>query len=260
MQTVLLHPGTTAEALEAPGAKWIAAAEDVVLPSRTLAPAERVSIYHGMVAARFVNALRARFPALLSALGDAAFARLADAYVAASPSRSFTLARLGDRLPLFLERWDGLPAKEREALSDLARYELALEAAFDLPLAPAIGAEQLGRVPGDLWDGARLLPLPSLRLLRLAHDAPAAHAELEAERRVPLPRRRVTLLAVWRDRTGVRTLALPRHGLRLLEMLVQGRTLGGALSASPTAGPRAVERWLREWVGAGLFAGVALRR
>lgn len=259
MQSVLLHPGTTEEALAAPGAAWIADAKDVVLPSGTLSPAEQVAIYHGMVRARLLNTLRAQFPALLSSLEGAAFARVAEAYVATTPSRSWTLARTGDRLPLFLERWNGLPMAEREALADLARYELALEEALDLPLAPAIGEEQIRRVPPDLWEGARLLPLPSLRILRLAHDAPAAHAELEAKRRVPVPRKRVTLLAVWRDRSGVRTLPLPRRGLALLERLLGGWTLGGALASVPVASPPAVERWLAEWFGEGIFRGVSLR-
>jgi hypothetical protein len=260
MQSVLLHTGTTAEALAAPGASWIASVGDVLLPSQALAPVQGLAIYRQTVAARFATVLRARFPALRSALGDERFALLAEAYVAAIPSRSFTLARLGDRLPLFLERWDGLPPAERAAFADLARYELALQAAVDLPLAPAIGTEQLGRVPQDLREEARLLPVPSLRLLRLAHDAPAAHAELEAKRRVPAPRKRATLLAICRDLSGVRTLALPRSGLRLLEMLVAGQRLGGALASLPAATPRTVERWLAEWVGNGLFAGVALRR
>lgn len=259
MQSVLLHPGTAAEALASPGAAWIADVRDVVLPSRTLAPEERVAIYHGMVAARLRNTLRARFPALLSALGDDTFARLAEAYVAATPSRSWTLARLGDRLPLFLDRWDGLPLAEREALADLARFELALDEALDLPLEAAIGEEQIGRVPAELWEEARLLPLPSLRILRLAHDAPAAHAELDAKRRVPLPRKRRTLLAVWRDRGGVRTLALPRRGLALLDRLAEGRTLSGAIASLPTASPKAVGRWLADWTGAGLFGGISLR-
>jgi hypothetical protein len=259
MQSVLLHPGTTAEALASPGAAWIADVRDVVLPSRTLAPEERVAIYHGMVAARLEGTLRTQFPAVLSAIGDDAFARLAGAYVAATPSRSWTLARLGDRLPLFLERWDGLSPPEREALADLARYELSLDEALDLPLEAAIGEEQIGRVPADLWEEARLLPLPSLRILRLAHDAPAAHAELEAKRRVPLPRKRLTLLAVWRDRAGVRSLALPRRGLALLERLTEGRTLSGAIASLPSASPRAIGRWLAEWTGEGLFAGISLR-
>lgn len=260
MQAVLLHPGTTAEALDAPGARWIASVDDVVLPSRTLAPVDRVAICRDLVAARFRGALRAQFPALLSALGDERFARLASAYVAAAPSRSYSLARLGDRVPLFLERWDGLPPAERMALADLARYELAIEAALDLPLVPAIGKEQLGRVPEDLRLESRLLPLPSLRFLRIAHDAPAAHAELAAKRRVPVPRKRATLLAVYRDRDSVQTLALPRRGLRLLELLAQGQRLGGALASLPATTPRAVERWLAEWTLAGLFAGVALGR
>ena len=53
MQAVLLHPGTTEEALAAPAASWIATPDEAVLPSRTLAPADRIGIYRGMVAARF---------------------------------------------------------------------------------------------------------------------------------------------------------------------------------------------------------------
>jgi len=259
MQAVLLHPGTTSEALAAPAAAWIASADDVVLPSRTLRPSERVAIYHDMVAARFHNTLHHQFPALRSALGDDRFATLVSAYTTASPSHSYTLARLGDRLPLFLGRWDALPPREREALAELARFELAIDAVMDLPTVPAIGTEQLGRIPADLWAEAQLLLQPSLRLLRVSHGAADAHAELEAGRRVPAPRRRATHLAVFRLGQRVHTLVLSRHALRFLEALAAGRRLGEALATLPQATPRALERWLAEWVGEGLLAGVTLR-
>jgi hypothetical protein len=51
MQEVIVHPGTIAQAIASPGAEREIPSEklaEVVLPSHSLSPAERVGVYHGM--------------------------------------------------------------------------------------------------------------------------------------------------------------------------------------------------------------------
>ena len=52
MQEVVVHPGDIAEAVASPSAKKAlgrAAIEDVILPSRSLEPADRVGIYLSLI-------------------------------------------------------------------------------------------------------------------------------------------------------------------------------------------------------------------
>ena len=100
MHAVVVHPGATLEAVASANARAEAAsAADVILPSRTLAPVERVAIYQRMYPLRMLDALSTDYPTLKQFLGDSRFARLVAAYVEAYPSRSYTLNRLSDHVP-----------------------------------------------------------------------------------------------------------------------------------------------------------------
>ena len=91
MQAVVVHPGSVQEAVAAPAA----AAElepqalgDLLLPSRSLEPIERVAIYHDMYLLRMEEALATDYPALKHFLGDDDFLGLVRGYVQVHPSRS----------------------------------------------------------------------------------------------------------------------------------------------------------------------------
>src|SRR5204862_520300 len=84
---------------------------------------------------------------LLALLGEERFTELVRAYVEAFASRSYTLNRLGDRLPGFLASWG--PRRGRALRADLARLELAMMEVFDEVETPPLVAEALARVaPG----------------------------------------------------------------------------------------------------------------
>lgn len=98
-----------------------------IRPSATLTPVERLGIYRGMYEARLIDALKVDDPGLLHYLGEAMFDELASLYVGANPSRSYSLNRLGDRLPGFLAEVDGL--RRPAFVADLARLELGVRRA-----------------------------------------------------------------------------------------------------------------------------------
>src|SRR5262245_32289965 len=91
MQAVVAHPGRVEEAVADPAAAAElapAGIEELILPSRSLTPVERVGIYHGMYLLRMEEALATDYPALKHFLGDEAFRALVRGYVQAHPSRS----------------------------------------------------------------------------------------------------------------------------------------------------------------------------
>ncbi|NOZ93337.1 MAG: hypothetical protein GXP47_01185 [Acidobacteria bacterium] len=263
LQAVISSPGTTLEAIEDPGAATLLPPErlgELIRPSWSLEPAERVGIYHGMYLLRMEEALETDYPALRYYLGEEAFSGLVAAYVAQYPSRSYTLNRLGDHLPDFLEASDWADAG---FLADLARLELAITGAFDAEQSETLTAEALQAVPPESWESARLVPVPSLRLLALRHDVLPHLKAFHQERPNPRPRRRATWIAVHRSQLAVYHLELRRPAHALLKNLVDGVSLGDALALAVTrvkASKRQeqVFTWFRQWIADGFFASVEL--
>ena len=91
MQEVVVHPGSVEEAIASPSAELEIPANrltEVVLPSETMTPSERVGVYHGMYLMRMEEALETDYPVIRYHLGDVAFSHLVEAYVGRYPSRS----------------------------------------------------------------------------------------------------------------------------------------------------------------------------
>ena len=264
MQEVVVHPGRVGAAVGAPGAAEIVPADaiaDVILPSATLDPVERVGIYHGMYLLRMQDALGADYPALQHYLGDR-FPAFVAAYVQSHPSRSYTLNRLGDHVPAFVA---GSPLVPRRAFAaELARVELAMTEAFDAAETPALSAEQIGAVPEDAWEHAVLRPVASLRLLALRYPvSPWLDATHDEDHHHPAIRRQDAWMVVHRRDYQVYRQDVTRDAHDLLASLVAGTPLGEAIAARLQSrrrvDPDQLFRWFRQWVSSGVFAAVETR-
>lgn len=266
MQSVVVHPGAVTEAVESPEAQAeVARARigDVILPSRSLTPVERVGIYHGMYLLRMLEALESDYPALKHFLGDHAFRELVRDYVQAHPSRSFSLNRLGDHLPEYIRTLRGL--RRRDFCYDLARLELGISQVFDAPETPALTADQIAAVRPDAWERARLTPVAAFRLLGFRYPVNAYLQTVRDENHDhPKIRLKDSQIALYRREYTVYRHELSRPAHDLLSDLVHGMPLGGAVgSALKREGRRAPReeelfRWFREWVSGGVFQAVTI--
>lgn len=267
MQEVVVHPGDIAEAVASPSARKAlgrAAIEDVILPSRTLEPADRVGIYQGMYLMRMEEALESDYAGLKHLLGGRAFSALVRDYVAAHPSVTYTLNRLGDRFPDFVAEWPG--AKRPELCHDLARLEFAIAEVFDAPeVAPLTDAE-VAAVPPEAWEKARLAPIEAFRLLSFRYPVNAyLQTVRDEDHDHPALKRKDTYIAIYRRDYSVwrHDLSQPAHDL--LTDLVAGKPLGKAVAAALARGGRRAPttdqlfRWFREWTAGGVFKSVRLR-
>jgi putative DNA-binding protein len=268
MQAVVVHPGTVAEALADPQASQVlppAALSEVILPSRTLDPAERLAIYQGMYPLRMEEALATDYSGLKHFLGADEFFALVQGYVQVHPSRSFTLNPLGRELPEYLLAVAGL--KRRAFAHDLSRLERAMTDAFDAPHGLPLSEGEIAAVAPEAWEGARLEPVAAFQLLAFRYpvgawlDSRRDQDEAEHGHRHPSTRRRDTYAAVYRRDYAVYRHDLSRAAHDLLGDLVAGRTLGEAVAAALRRGrPRPDQdqlfRWFRQWVAAGVFAKV----
>jgi len=263
MQGVVVHPSSVDEAVAEAEQGGGPGVEQVILPSRTLLPVERVGIYHGMYLLRMLEALEADYPALAHFLGHERFRDLVHGYVQAFPSRCYTLNRLGDHLPEYLGDAPDVP--RRAFCQDLARLELAVTEAFDAPETPPLDEAAIAQVAPDAWDRARLVPVASLRLLALRYPASEYLETVRSDDHDhPKARLKNNWVAVYRRDYAVRRLLLERGAFHLLGDLAAGQPLGAALAAAVARGGRrgpGEERlfaWFRQWMTAGIFQKVEL--
>jgi hypothetical protein len=267
MQAVVVHPGSEEQAVLAPEAQREVPAErigDVILPSATLTPTQRVGIYHGMYLLRMRDALAGDYPALEHFLGEDGFLGFVRDYVQAHPSRSHTLNRLGDHVPEFIARTSGFP--RREFCTELARLELAVTEVFDSPEQAPLGEAEIAAVPSEAWEGARFTPITAFRLLALRYPVNAYLQSVRDEDHDhhPKPRLRSEWVAVHRRDYAVYRLDLTQAAYDLLADLARGERLGDAISAALRRPGRKrpseddLFRWFREWIAGGMFAEIQL--
>ncbi|MGE5346529.1 MAG: putative DNA-binding domain-containing protein [Acidithiobacillales bacterium] len=266
MQAVLVHPEGAGKGLSAPGARRHLAPENVsrIVKGRgTLDAAERLEIYAGMYPLRMVEALRSDYPALAGLLGAKGFERLVTDYVAAHPSESFTLARLGDRLPEFMAGW-GTPHR-RGLLADVARLELAATQVFDAETTALIDLSAMETVSALEWRRMKVVPAAAFRLVSVRPGAvDVLDAFLDGRRRPSSSGRgRVQVAYYRRDFVVLRRTLGPFDG-SLLASICTGQTLGAALERAGRTFPRGfpspeiLSGWFSEWSRLGFFAGIEL--
>ncbi|MEO8586017.1 MAG: DNA-binding domain-containing protein [Acidobacteriota bacterium] len=229
MQAVIVHPGSVEDAVSAPSATRhlkATGARHAILPSKTMEPLERLAVYQGMYPLRMRDALTADYPGLAAFLGHARFLDFVLAYVAAHPSRSYTFAHLGHRVPEFLRKTRRFAP--RAFLADLARLERAISEVFEIDEEKARSAASPPRHVATDWASRRFAVSPTLRLLSFRYAVGPALDELKSGKR-PATRPRASWTAVYRRRYSVYRVELGREEFLLLGALTKGRPLGAAL-------------------------------
>lgn len=267
MQAVVVHPGTTEQALRSRDAAAHlkpARLESVLLPSKTLSAAQRIAIYQEMYPLRMRDALAADYPGLEHFLGNR-FWDFVSAYTAAHPSRGYTLNRLGDHVPAFLGRQRTFGP--RAFLKDLARLELAITESFDSPEAGTLRAEDLEALTPERLGPSRLVTAPSLRLVELEWNAGDYLDTLRDENHDhPKPRRSRSFVAVVRRNYSVYRFPLSEAAFLVLSDLKESRSIAAVVErAMRRRGQRGAAAedftgWFRQWTAEGFFSEIRGKR
>jgi hypothetical protein len=277
-QAVVTHPGGVAEGSAGEEAQALirldrldrGALETVVRRSRNLTAEERLSIYANAYWARLLECLGDCFPVLRTALGGEVFDGFAFEYLQRYPSRSYTLDRLGERFPQFLE--ETRPADTVQGvdwpdfLIDLARLEWTLAKVFDGPGVEGqalLSHDGLQGVPPERFAGAHLVPVVCLRLLTSRYPVNAYYTAVrhagEGEE-IPIPEPAEERVTILRRDFVVRRYPLSRPQHALLEAVLAGATVGEALAAAADASDlddddlaASLQAWFRFWTAEGFF-------
>lgn len=276
MAAAIMMPLTADEnmrARAADGRSMEQVAASFVAPNSRLSPFERLEIYNRQYWYRVLGSLAEDFPALRTVIGSRAFDELSVAYLAAHPSRSFTLRNLGSHMAEWLA---GHPehAGRRHALAiDVARVEWAFVEAFDSAEREPLTLEQIATLDAN----SRLALQPHMQLLALEYpadtvvvslhdgekrqtsEAGVKHEETdEAPAGLPRMRKRPIWVAAHRLEFSVYYRRLAREEYITLCAIRDGAALGAALEAGLTASQiptqrsaSMVRRWFSVWAELG---------
>jgi hypothetical protein len=264
LQSVVVHHGTTEEALKSPAATRLLRPKDigkVLLPSKTLTAPQRIAVYQEMYPMRMRDALSSDYPGIEHFLGDR-FWDFVVAYTKVHPSMGYTLNRLGDHVPRFI-------AAQRKFgpsgfLTDLAKLELAITEAFDEAESPLLKADDLAAFPQNRLAKSRLVTTPSLRLVTLDWNADAYLDTLrDDDHRHPQPKRSKSWVAVVRRNYSVYRLPVSQAAFEVLTDIRSGRSIADVVERSllrrgpKRAAPEDFANWFRSWTSEGFFSALA---
>lgn len=244
-------------------------ASSFIAPNSRLTAFERLEIYNRQYWFRVLGAIAEDFPALRALLGARRFDVLATAYLAANPSRSFSLRNLGANLPEWLEQNPSFAGRRHAVAVDVARVEWAFVEAFDGAESHPLTLSQIAAL-----DANSLLTLqPHVRLLALGCAADelaiALHQREKAQTSeagvrhtsdestlTALPRvhRRSTWVAAHRVGLCVYFRRLEPEEYRTLAAIRAGQPLGVALEVGFAGSRRAlarrapaIQQWFAAW-------------
>lgn len=271
-----MHPGGSAAGVESASSRKLLNVsaenlESVISPSRALTSLERLDIYARAYGARLLECLRTEFPMFVRAVGEEAFDQLALEYLQRYPSRSYTLNRLGENFPRFLE--ETRPPAESggdwpRLLVELAKLEWTMGEVFDGPGWEGLEAgdfSMLERLAPEEFGRCRLLTSPSLRLLAFQFPVSAYWEQLKRGGKGALPGAEPTWLALVRVDYIVRRHPLSEPEFLILRGIQSGLCVAEALAegaerfvGDPSELASQIREWFAIWRRGGLVAGVRM--
>lgn len=281
MQAVISHPAGIERGIRSEGAREHIEVEPeevdrIVLPSHRLSSLERLRIYGNAYYARLLECLREEFPALRHAVGEEAFDGFALGYLQRHPSQSYTLGELARHFPEFLsqtrppEPADELRPNWADFVIDLATAERVYSEVFDGPgveQGRVLQAEDVASLTAGQWLEARLIPVPCLRLLKVAYPVHEYISALRRQAPIPIPAPQPTHLAITRRDYVVRRRAVSPEEFGLLALLADGAAVGDAIERVANSAGDDLEalagklhEWFQGWALAGYFERVELPR
>jgi hypothetical protein len=130
----------------------------------------RLAVYYDAYRLRLLEALGANYPVLRAWLGEDEFENIGIAYLAAHPSRHFSIRWFGHLLPEFLASTQ--PWRDKSSLAEMAALEWALSEAFDAHDDTVLGMADMATIPASAWPDMRLHFHSSAQRLDLRWNVP----------------------------------------------------------------------------------------
>lgn len=260
MALIVQHPTTSADGARTDPARALiptgrVLAGEIVRPSATQPPLERLDVYNVGYLSRLVEVLESDYDAVRFALGEEAWRSLARDFVYAHPSHHPNLNGFGAALPEFLADREDVP--HRAFLAELAQLQWAVTESFHAPEFEPIRFDTLQSLTPEQWAGVVLRANPSVRLLEFTHPTGRYLQDVLEQREPTIPAPEPSWLLVNRKDGRVWRAGLPQPVHAILAALLRGEPFAAALEAGGDHG-HDVTAWFQEWSADGIFAGVEI--
>jgi len=245
MQSVITNVDGVVDGIRSPEAQQHIAVdtsqiESVVTPSDRRTSIQRLEVYAHAYYARLVECLKSIYPLFAKTVGDELFDQFAVAYLQQYPSRSYTLNRLGDQFPDFLEETSPTKGTDEWSFEDflvrLAVVERSIDAIFDGPGfegQEVLSNHHLEGVSPESFAEATFEVVPCLQLHSFPFPVNDFITAVKQDADAPIPQFAPSWLALTRRDFIVRRVPLSRLEYHILYGLAEGGTveqsIGGAL-------------------------------
>ena len=225
---------------------------------------ERLAIYANAYRLRLREVLAKDFPVLAACMGEEAFCEMADAYLAAHPSRHASVRWFGHALADFLQGTS--PWRGQRALAELARFEWAQGELCDAPDDVPVDSQVVAAIEPETWPAMRFSLRAAVRVLELRWNVAALVRDFNETGSAPAPERlpRTRAWLLWRGTDMlIRWRALEADERAALAALARGDTFGdiceelAAGGDATHAGLRAASL-LKQWLSDTLIADVTI--
>ena len=262
LQHVVTHPGSTSDGVRTASMSCPSDVESIVRPSSRMSALERLGVYQDAYRARLLECLADDYPAVRNMLGRERFAALCRRYVVQQPPRAPSLNNYGEALPHFctssavVDLCQATPACSATLLCDLARVEWASVELIHAPTEAPLGPAELSAHQND-FGRMTLVPVKSMRLLRLGHRLRALYAALRGGNSATAPAPESAFALLRRTDWQVSYTEVEVAEGELLSSILSGVPLEVALAAAAAEGgvsERDVAVYFQRWLAAGLFS------
>jgi Putative DNA-binding domain len=224
-----------------------------------------LGVYRHAYVGRLVEVVGIEHECLKAYLGADAFRTMAQQFVAAHPSRTQNARWFAEPLPDFLAT--AAPYAADPELSELARLERTLAAAFDASDASVVALSDLQAIAPEKWERLVFTPHPSVCLLPLTTNALAIWMAVKDGAPSPAvetydPPQSV---CVWRHDTTPMVRAMsPEEAMMWIEA-AKGVPFGRlceliAVFDDPETAPLRAAQHLANWLAGGLLSKVTLNK
>lgn len=226
-----------------------------IIPKPDFSPAEQIQSYIDGYRYRLYDVVHEDFPALIAAMGEGAFEEMLDAYIEATPSEHFNVARYVEQFPEYVREG------QDPFFYELSVLETVLTRIHDAEETDVLGQDDLGGVTPETFMDLKLNPRSALKLLAFSYPVNAYYdAHLNGEN-PDIPEKSPSFLVVYRHEDQIWRLDLEEREYIVLSSLFNGLPVGEALSAAvPEEDEEAMANvgvWFSKWMSNGLLAKAA---
>jgi len=243
--------------------RGILAGDDAILGEVNDSAKERrevlFGVYRNAYVARLAEILGEDYEQVHSYLGDAGFAKLVGAYIAAHPSDRRNARWFGRHLPAFISN-SATFAKHKE-VAEIAALEKALADAFDGPDAEPLALSGLAVLAPEDWPDLVLQPNPTSIRLTFATNAADIWSALKNETAPPKPLHlpEPQAVVVWRQDFMARFRPLSPEEAMMWDEAVKGVRFGVlcemvAMFGGEDGAELRAATYLKGWVDMGMLA------